>query len=213
MLARSAVPLLALCGWLCAQIPAPAPPPPPVKAAPPATTPARITVSGGPFVPLARPVTLKVVSSISKRDASSPGGIDWPGIDYGEVPLPQKLELIRTASSPASSPEAAGVVQSATKLCERYLKLTLPAPDSTATLTHGDEDVAVARWQFANHPQGMSRVLLWDEPVATSVLIEMPASTLTQPAPLEEFLTGLFAWGANRLQSIWAELASPAPAT
>ncbi len=103
------------------------------------------------------------------------------------------------------------MLESARKLCRRFVKLELPSPDSTAILTHAGEDVLVSWGRFYGDSGGISSFLLWDDPVSTSLLLQVPRQTLETPAPLEDLLTGMFAWGEENLESVFIDLSPTTP--
>jgi hypothetical protein len=122
------------------------------------------------------------------------------GISYKEVPLPMKIALARSATGPANSPEAAGVLDAAGRLSRKFLNVELPMPDSSATLTHNGEDIAVAMWR-PTRAQVVAPILLWDDPVSSTLVSSIPSTAMRNPNQLEELLTGLFVWGAE--ESEW----------
>jgi len=208
MIAVLLIGLLFICSTLAQE---PAAPPPPVHEYPKAkaATPQRIRLNeADPFVPLAHPTVIRVVQSFPRQELPtySPPGIDLQGISYGEVPLVKKLELIRGAQFPSSSPEASNVINSARKFCSRFVNVAIPEADSIAILTHDGEDVAVAGLKFVNRSLGISNAWLWDEPVATSLLIQVPSTTLSRAPALEQFMNDLFTWRPNGLSSVALEL-------
>jgi hypothetical protein len=118
-----------------------------------APTPARIVVGGpGPYTPLARPVTIRMVQASPEQKPST----------YTTT-FPTKIALARSAAGSANSPEASGVLDAAGKLSHKFLNVELPMPDFSATLTHNGEDIAVATWRPAC-AQVVAPILLWDDP-------------------------------------------------
>jgi hypothetical protein len=162
------------------------------RRAPAAQTPARINTGEEPFHRLAHPVQIHTVDSLSAPPK-------------GDVPLPEKLALARNAGVPASSPEANGVLESATKLCRKFVKLDLSNFDSKLILTRTGEDVLVSWGHLSGDPQGISNFLLWDEPVSTSLLLQIPPQKLQTPALLEDLLAGMFIWGEGNLESVFID--------
>lgn len=168
------------------------PPPPPVRVVQPKNT-EPLRLSDVPHLPpLEHPVEITVASSI-------PAATSWlsGGPSFGEVPLGEKISLARAAAGPASF-ESREVLKTAVNSWQTYLRLDLQVPGASATLTRDGEDIAVASGELAPNASGFSHFLLWDEPVATSLLLQIPPSTLNNPAALETVLTDLFAWGGGQ---------------
>lgn len=157
-----------------------------------------------PAPPLERPIWIRIVPSVP-----APVSRQNDGPSFDEVPLHEKLTLAAQATGPQSD-ESRAALESARELWQRILNLDLPAPSETGTLTRAGEDVAVGQGWLATNARGFSRYLMWDDPIATSLLIEVPGPTLTNPAVLEKLMTGLVAWGQGHLYSIEIAM-SPGP--
>lgn len=172
----------------------------PPKTAVAVRTPAPITLIGVDCsAPPADPVIIHVLASLPEPN------------DPTEVPIPEKLALARTASRPAHSAEAQSVLARAIQLCRRFIKLDLPSPESTVLLTHDGEDVLASQGSLQNNMAGISRYLLWDDPVSTSLLLQVPLSKLQTPVLLEALLRGMLAWGEGYLQSVGINWSASVP--
>jgi hypothetical protein len=172
----------------------------PPKSATAARTPAQIALIGSDCsIPLADPVIIRVLASLPETH------------DSAEVPIPEKLAVARNPGRPADSVEVRSVLESATQLCRRFIKLDLPSPESTFVLTHDSEDVLVSQGSFQDNAAGISRYLLWDDPVSTSLMMQVSPSILKAPVLLEALLKGMLAWGEGNLQSVGINWSASVP--
>jgi hypothetical protein len=136
------------------------------------------------------------------------------GVAYKDASVSEMLTLTRSATAPASSTEAKGVLAAAIQI-PSFFTFALPAPDSTAVLTHAGEDILIARGRLKAGPAGITNFLLWNEPVSTSLLLEIPPKALQTPEGVEDLFSHAFHLGGTsdfqtiirRYVKVWRVLA------